>query len=54
MTIFIATHKPYKMPQSDNYQPIFVGAAQHESIPIGYQSDASGKNISKKILTLMN
>lgn len=48
MTIYIATHKPYQMPDQLDYQPIFVGTVLHDNIPAGYQSDATGKNISEK------
>ncbi|API72363.1 MULTISPECIES: DUF4422 domain-containing protein [Leuconostoc] len=48
MTLYIATHKPYIMPEDSDYQPIFVGAAQHDNVPDGYQSDAVGQNISTK------
>lgn len=45
--ILIASHKRYKMPsQSEIYTPILVGAALKEDIPRGFQSDATGDNIS--------
>lgn len=44
--IVIATHKEYKMPESDLYLPVQVGAALKE--PIGYQKDNEGENISEK------
>lgn len=44
--IIVATHKKYQMPQDDMYLPIFVGA--EGKIPIGYQPDNDGENISDK------
>ena len=44
--IIVATHKKYKMPESDMYLPIQVGAAGKESI--GYERDDKGDNISDK------
>lgn len=47
--MLVATHKPYEMPTNrSEYLPIFVGAALHKTIPLGYQSDAEGENISKE------
>lgn len=44
--IIIATHKNYKMPNDGLYLPLQVGA---EGKPdIGYQTDNTGENISKK------
>lgn len=44
--IIVATHKKYKMPESDMYLPLQVGAANSE--PIGYITDDTGDNISDK------
>lgn len=47
--ILIASHKKYNMPSGTNlYKPIFVGAVLRQNIPDGYQSDATGENISSE------
>lgn len=46
--IVVATHKKYKMPQSEYYLPIHVGREIRENI--GYIGDNTGDNISKKVL----
>ncbi|WP_022791166.1 DUF4422 domain-containing protein [Weissella halotolerans] len=46
MKILVASHKPYPMPANPIYQPILVGAAQHEAVPAGFFADDQGKNIS--------
>lgn len=46
--IFVAAHKPYKMPEESIYQPIYVGTEiQSQPIPDGYQADNVGENISR-------
>ena len=44
--IIVAAHKRYRMPESDIYLPLQVGAAGKESI--GYARDDEGDNISDK------
>lgn len=44
--LLVATHKNYRMPDSDIYLPVHVGAEGKESI--GYQKDCDGDNISNK------
>ncbi|RNE02180.1 hypothetical protein FAM22277_01902 [Lacticaseibacillus paracasei] len=47
--MLIASHKQYEMPSNDGmYTPIFVGAALSQNIPDGFQSDATGDNISSE------
>ncbi|CAM3287121.1 DUF4422 domain-containing protein [Lactiplantibacillus plajomi] len=46
--IFVAAHKPYRMPTDRSYQPIFVGAAINGATPFNYLPDNTGDNISKK------
>ena len=45
VTVIIATHKHYQMPDDDMYLPIHVGSIGKESI--GYQRDDEGVNISE-------
>ena len=45
ITIIIAAHKSYQMPDDPMYLPLHVGAAGKESI--GYQRDDEGENISE-------
>lgn len=47
VTIIIATHKEYKMPQDSMYLPIHVGA-EGKDIELGYSKDNTGENISEK------
>ena len=44
--IIVATHKKYRMPDSDLYLPLQVGAEGKEDI--GFQKDNTGDNISLK------
>lgn len=44
--IVVATHKKYRMPQSDVYLPLHVGAAGKADL--GYARDDQGVNISNK------
>lgn len=44
--IIVATHKKYRMPESDIYLPLQVGSAGKEDI--GYERDDTGDNISAK------
>lgn len=45
--IFVATHKPYWMPDDEMYIPIQVGAINKDSIS-GFLRDDEGNNISSK------
>lgn len=44
VTVVIAAHKQYRMPEDNMYLPVQVGAANNKSI--GYQRDDEGENIS--------
>lgn len=44
--IFVATHKKYRMPKSDIYMPLQVGAEGKEDL--GFTKDNTGDNISIK------
>lgn len=46
ITIGIAMHKPYPVPQGDIYLPIHVGAALHPDVLPDVQGDNTGDNIS--------
>ena len=46
IAIIVAAHKEYKMPESDIYLPLQVGAEGKEHF--GYQTDNQGVNISEK------
>lgn len=46
VTVAVATHKKYQMPDDGCYMPIFVGSAGKADI--GYQRDDTGDNISDK------
>lgn len=53
ITIIIATHKPYWMPEDEIYLPIHVGAEgkyddQGNQLDLGYVKDNTGDNISGK------
>lgn len=43
----VATHKPYQMPEDPVYMPLQVGKALHPDMDLGFQTDATGDNISK-------
>ena len=45
--ILVASHKPYWMPSDPLYQPVQVGAAQHEHLE-GFAHDDEGDSISEK------
>lgn len=45
-TLVVATHKRYRMPESDLYLPVQVGAAGKPDL--GYQRDDEGEHISPK------
>lgn len=47
VTIMVASHKPYPMPDDAIYLPLQVGAAGNETIP-GFTRDDTGDNISDK------
>lgn len=49
MTVIVATHKPYAMPDDPMYLPLHVGAQGKD--PIGFQGDNTGDNISEKNAT---
>lgn len=44
--IAIATHKPYRMPDDIMYMPLQVGKELHPEVDLGFQTDATGDNIS--------
>lgn len=44
--IYVAAHKPYRMPKDSMYMPLCVGAADQE--PFCEVTDATGDNISRK------
>lgn len=46
ITVIVAAHKKYRMPEESCYLPLHVGKAAKEDI--GFQGDDSGENISKK------
>ena len=46
VTVLVAAHKPYAMPQDPLYLPLHVGAEGKE--PIGFAGDNTGDNISEK------
>lgn len=47
ITVMVAAHKPYEMPQDRMYLPLFVGAGGKADIP-GFARDDTGENISEK------
>ncbi len=47
VTVIIATHKKYRMPEDSMYLPVHVGA-EGKDIDLGYTKDNTGENISKK------
>lgn len=51
ITIAVATHKPYRMPDDSLYLPLHVGAALHPEVCPGMQGDDTGDNISEKNTT---
>ncbi len=48
ITIAIATHKPYRMPDDSMYLPVHAGAILHPNILKDMQGDDEGDNISVK------
>ena len=46
ITILVATHKPYWIPEDAMYLPVQMGRALHPEI--GYPGDDTGENISEK------
>ncbi len=44
--VAVASHKPYRMPKDPMYMPLQVGKALHPEVDLGFQNDATGKNIS--------
>lgn len=46
VTIIVAAHKPYRMPQDACYLPLHVGAAEKSGI--GFRRDDEGENISAR------
>lgn len=47
ISIAVATHKPYEMPDDGMYLPLHVGAALHPDICPEMQGDDTGDNISQ-------
>ena len=51
VTVLIAAHKPYRMPEDPMYLPLFVGAAlrpeDFDSFGPGFRRDDEGENISR-------
>lgn len=45
VSVIVATHKKYQMPEDEMYLPVHVGAKGKDSI--GYQRDDDGENISE-------
>lgn len=48
ITVGVATHKPYRMPDDPMYLPLHVGAALHPDVCAGMTGDDSGDNISDR------
>ena len=48
ITVAVATHRPYRMPEDPCYLPLHVGAALHPKVCNNMQPDDSGDNISDK------
>lgn len=48
LTVIVATHKSYQMPQDPCYLPLHVGKALHPESDLGYQPDNTGDNISSE------
>ncbi len=46
ISVIVATHKKYQMPEDKMYLPLHVGAEEKENL--GYKKDNEGLNISKK------
>ena len=46
VTVIVAAHKPYAMPDDPLYLPLHVGAEGKE--PFGFTGDNTGENISAK------
>ena len=46
VTVIVAAHKPYAMPNDPLYLPLHVGAQGKE--PFGFVGDNTGENISAK------
>lgn len=46
ITVAVATHKEYRMPEDDVYMPLQVGKVLHPEISLGFQCDNTGDNIS--------
>ena len=47
VTVIIAAHKKYRMPQDTMYLPVHVGA-EGKDVDLGYVKDNTGDNISEK------
>lgn len=48
ITVAVATHKPYRMPNDGCYLPLHVGASLHPEVCLDMQQDNQGDNISQK------
>lgn len=48
ITIAVATHKPYRMPDDPMYLPLHVGAALHPDMLTDMTGDDTGDNISER------
>jgi len=48
VTIIVAAHKKYRMPEDPMYLPLYIGAATGRRQDPGYQRDDEGENISAK------
>ncbi|MBS9337741.1 DUF4422 domain-containing protein [Fructobacillus parabroussonetiae] len=48
MTVYVATHKKYDIPDDGCYQPIMVGSVLRDEVPENYLRDDQGDNISAK------
>lgn len=46
ISIAVATHKPYRMPDDPVYLPLQVGKALHPEVDLGFATDATGESIS--------
>ena len=47
ITMIVAAHKPYRMPEDPMYLPLHVGRAGKD-LDLGFQGDDTGDNISEK------
>ena len=54
ITVAVAAHKPYCMPNDKCYLPLHVGADLHPEVCLDMQQDNLGDNISKKTLLILS